>query len=62
MASADNAVDAESGRCTSMYSYFYFNTLLDDVRAVGVRTRLEVPCEAPLQFKLRQTVHRIKYT
>ena len=48
MAPADNAVDAESGRYCSMYSYFYFNTLLDDVQAVGVRTRLEVPCEALL--------------
>ena len=42
--------------------FFSLNTLLDDVQVVGVRTRLEVPCEALPQFKLRQTVNRIKYT
>ena len=38
------------------------NTFLDYVPAVRVRTRLEVPCKALLQFQLRQTVHRIKHT
>ncbi len=42
---------------------FVLKTYLDKIKAVGVRTGLEVPCEAFLQLDIQQrAVHRIKYT
>ena len=38
--------------------YFVLNTLLDSDQTVGVRTGLEVPCEALLRLNIQQqTIH-----